>query len=103
MKGKIRFVQAIYPDRAVEELRFLGDELSRMPGIVAVLATVGNGRYSLVVACSADTGQNAAALLSAALSKMGGHGGGSAQLAQGGGPSTVEHAETIIRMVRQAI
>jgi alanyl-tRNA synthetase len=101
--GKIRYVQTFYQDRAVEDLRFLGEQLSRMSGMAAVLATSSGGRYSLVFACAADTGLNASALISTVLSRSGGRGGGSKQLAQGGGAGGQEQAQEVIEAIQLTI
>jgi alanyl-tRNA synthetase len=72
----------------IEDLRGLAQALTAEPRVV--FAGVLNEPATLVLAASADAGVDAAALLREALAPLGGRGGGTARLAQGGVPSQAQ-------------
>jgi alanyl-tRNA synthetase len=71
-------------ERIDDAARARAQAFARLPG-AAVFVTATNPP-GVLLACSADSGFNAGALLKEALSKSGGRGGGSATLAQGAFP-----------------
>lgn len=83
--GAARVVCAALPEAEAGRLRALAQGIAAQPGGVAILGA-GGARAQLVVACAPDSGRDAAALLRAGLPMLEGRGGGSAGLAQGGGP-----------------
>lgn len=85
--GPARIVWAALPEGEAGRLRALGQAIAAQPGGVALLGA-GGARAQLIVACAPDSGRDAAALLRLALPLIEGRGGGSASLAQGGGPRT---------------
>jgi alanyl-tRNA synthetase len=83
-----------------ERLRALAQQIAARPGGVALLGAAGE-RAHLVVACAADSGRDARAILQAGLPLVAGKGGGSPQLAQGGGPQ-VTGLEAALAALRAA-
>jgi alanyl-tRNA synthetase len=84
----LRIVRCAWPDRDPAELRALAERLAKQPGAVALLGTAGSKAH-LVFARAAGVNEDMAALLKTALAVLGptARGGGSAQIAQGGGVS----------------
>jgi alanyl-tRNA synthetase len=61
-------------------------------------ALVGRGTPApVVIACAPDTGLNASAMLAELTSALGGRGGGTATLAQGGLPATPDRVIEFVR------
>jgi alanyl-tRNA synthetase len=83
--GAARLARASIAELSAERLRVLAQQIAAQPGGVAILGT-GGARASLAVACALDSGRSAQELLMAGLPVLEGKGGGTAQLAQGGGP-----------------
>ncbi|MBX6351827.1 MAG: alanine--tRNA ligase [Thermoflavifilum sp.] len=96
--GDIPYVAAAVPDTDAEGLREIMDELrQKCPSIVAVLASVRDGRVLWVAAVSKDLqgkGLHAGEIVKRVAQITGGGGGGRADLAQAGGrkPEAVEAA-----------
>ncbi len=97
-RNGLRLVRRAWPDRDPAELRGLSERLVKHPGVVALLGTAGSKAH-LVFARAADVDKDMAALLKIALAVLGpARGGGSPQLAQGGGVSAeVEGVEGALR------
>ena len=88
--GAWRVVVATFENRPVPELRTLAEKLKVIPGLVAVLASFDGLKMSLVVTSAEDTDLSARDLLVKLLALLGGRGGGDRQIAQGGGPATLD-------------
>lgn len=90
-----------WSDRDFDEVRTLAALLREKPATVALLAaTVSGGGVRVVCARSDDlTGVDAGAILRAAVSGLGGKGGGRQTLAQGGAPY---HPEEVVRAALKA-
>jgi len=88
--GAWRVVVATFENRPVPELRTLAEKLKVIPGLVAVLASFDGLKMSLVVTSAEDTDLSARDLLVKLLAPLGGRGGGDRQIAQGGGPATLD-------------
>ncbi len=84
-QGAARLVLHRRDGESPERLRELARRIGEQAGGVAVLGAVVGERAHLLVACAADSKQDARPLLQAGLAVLGGRGGGSPQLAQGGG------------------
>jgi alanyl-tRNA synthetase len=84
--GSARVVRASLRERPADALRGLAQRIAAAPGAVALLGLHGE-RAQLLVARAEGVPLDAAALLRAALPLVGGKGGGSPALAQGGGPN----------------
>jgi alanyl-tRNA synthetase len=89
-------------DLAPGELRSLAIYLTKVPQRLALLGCVADNRAHLVFARSAELPMDMAALLGQALAPVEGNGGGSAQIAQGGGPRLDGLADAL-RIARQSI
>jgi len=83
--GVARVALATLRGAGPERLRALAQAVAARPGGVALLGAPGE-RAHLVAACAPDSGLDARALLGAGLPLVGGRGGGTPRLAQGGGP-----------------
>ena len=84
--GKLLVKQV--PDAGPAELRAAATALAGKPGRVVLLGSIEGGRAHLVFACSEGVDGDMGALLKAAAPEVDGRGGGSARIAQGGGPRT---------------
>jgi alanyl-tRNA synthetase len=82
--GTARRVIAVYDGRDAAELRLMAARLVAAPGMIALLGIAGDKSY-VICARSADVPDDMNALLKRALEPLGGRGGGSPALAQGGG------------------
>jgi len=69
-------------------LRTLASKLVEAPGRVVLLGSIAEARAHLVFARSEDGAHDMGRLLREAVGAVGGKGGGSPQIAQGGGPNT---------------
>jgi alanyl-tRNA synthetase len=84
-----KLVIRIFADRDMNSLKLLAQKLIRLaPNIVAMLATT-SPQPSLVFAQSAGQPYDMGALMKQTMSKLGGRGGGSKDMAQGGVPNAV--------------
>lgn len=86
-RGPARVVRLIRADLPLARLRSLAQQIAAQPGGVALIGAPG-APAQLVVACAPGSGCDARALLATGLAVLEGRGGGTAQLAQGGGPRT---------------
>jgi alanyl-tRNA synthetase len=79
-------VVRVWSDRSAEEVRRLARRTVERPGLVALLGVAAGDKAHLIFACSADQSADMNALLKAVSPLIGGRGGGTPSLAQGGGP-----------------
>ncbi|MDX2139927.1 MAG: DHHA1 domain-containing protein [Chloroflexota bacterium] len=82
--GDARVVVAVYEDRDAAELRLLAARLVAAQHVIALLGIAGEKSY-VICARSTDLPDDMNVLLKRALEPLGGRGGGSPSLAQGGG------------------
>jgi alanyl-tRNA synthetase len=83
-----KLVIRVFAERDMNSLKLLAQKLTRKaPNVVALLATT-SPQSSLVFAQSAGQPHDMSALMKQTLSKLGGRGGGSKDMAQGGTPSS---------------
>jgi alanyl-tRNA synthetase len=85
----------VVPEAGPAELRAAAAALTSKPGRVVLLGSIEGGRAHLVFACSESAEADMGAVLKAAALEVEGRGGGSARIAQGGGPRT-EGLETAL-------
>lgn len=85
--GPYRVVSQVWEQREPGELRALAQELAHIPGVVALLAGVGE-RTHLCFAHAEGVDLDVAALLQQACARLGGKGGGRPHFAQGSAPAT---------------
>lgn len=84
-----RLVTAQWHNRSVKDLTALA-KLLLQDHVAALLASYDGQKLALVVSCGAATGLNAGMVLQKQLAHIGGRGGGTPLLAQGGGPASPE-------------
>lgn len=89
-----RLVVRIFSDRDLNFLKLLAQKLTRQSAAVVLLAAT-SPRPAVVFAQSAGQLYDMATLLKDTLSKIGGRGGGSKDLAQGGAPSSAGLTEAV--------
>lgn len=88
-------ITRVLPDRDLTFIKLLGQKLTRQsPRVVALLASTA-GQPALVFAQSAGQPFDMGALMKEALGRLGGRGGGSKDMAQGG-PAQTEELEPIL-------
>ncbi|MFZ2096055.1 MAG: DHHA1 domain-containing protein [Anaerolineales bacterium] len=97
--GGMKLVRASFENRPVGELRLLAEELKKVAGIVAYLASFDSQKVSLVVTCGEGSGKDARQLLTRQLAHINGRGGGDARLAQGGGLMTEDQYRTFLQPI----
>jgi len=93
-------VRQVFEGRNVEEVRHLAQRLAARPGLVALLG-VRADKAQLIFARAADVTVDVNALLKAAVAVVGGRGGGTPALAQGGGPEVAKLEEALAVAYRQ--
>jgi alanyl-tRNA synthetase len=101
MIGSALLVQAVFVGRDVQEVRQLASLIAAQPGQVALLGVKG-AKAQLVFARSADLSYDMRPLLQDACRLVGGGGGGSPDLAQGGGPQ-VDFVEEALQYAAQIL
>lgn len=98
-----RLVKARFEGRPVEEIQSLAKEFLSMQGVIALLAGRTEEKFTLVVVCSQGVDLSAREILQAHMQGLRGGGGGSHDLAQGGGTITVEQFESIFERTEAII
>jgi alanyl-tRNA synthetase len=99
--GSTQVITQVFPERDALFIKLLAQKLTAgKPSVVALLAS-GSGQPTLVFAQSAGQKSNMGQLMKDAMAQLGGHGGGSADMAQGGLPpgSDFRQLEEILRNV----
>jgi alanyl-tRNA synthetase len=90
-----KVIVRIVPDRDLAYIKLLAQKLTRLsPAVVALLATQ-TPQPTLVFAQSSGQPYDMAVLLKEAVTRLGGRGGGSKDLAQGGVPNSTGLAEAL--------
>ncbi len=78
-----RVVKQVFADRDLPFVKLLAQKLARQSGVVALLGTT-SGQPTMVLSRSQDVDVDVSALVKEALAAVGGRGGGTKDLAQGG-------------------
>lgn len=99
--GDQRLVLAQYENRSPTELRELANSLKNEANLIAILSAFDGNKISVVITCAPDTGRSATDLLHQQLAPLNGRGGGSPQIAQGGGPANAEQFHTFFESIQQ--
>jgi alanyl-tRNA synthetase len=98
-----KLVVRVVPDVTPAELRSMVVSLAAEPARVALLGARAEGRAHLVFGRSPDVnGLDMAATLGQAVAKVNGRGGGSPQVAQGGGPR-LDGLEEALEVARKIV
>jgi alanyl-tRNA synthetase len=87
-----RLVKQEFADREVAFVKLLAQKLSHHAGLIALLGTA-LGQPTAILARAADVDLDAGAIMKEALASVGGRGGGSKDLAQGGVPDAAKLVE----------
>ena len=98
--GSPRVVTAFFPDRDAIFIKLLAQKLTAAKSDVVALLACGGNQPALVFAQSPGMKSNMGQLMKEAMARLGGRGGGSADMAQGGlsaGSSDPAKIETILR------
>jgi alanyl-tRNA synthetase len=97
-----RVVAAVFPERDAVFIKLLAQKLTAGKNDVIALLAGGAGQITLVFAQSPSMTSNMGQLLKDAMAQLGGRGGGSAELAQGGlpaGAATLAGIEALLRQM----
>jgi alanyl-tRNA synthetase len=87
--GRFKLVKQITTDRDLGFVKLLAQKLSKHAGVVAILGTT-YGPAAVVFGRSADVDVDVSVLMKEAMAEVGGRGGGSKDLAQGGVPDATK-------------
>jgi alanyl-tRNA synthetase len=99
--GPPRVIVAVFPDRDAVFVKLLAQKLTAAANDVIALLAAGAGQATLVFAQSPGQKHNMGQLLKKALEQLGGRGGGSADMAQGGLPAGSADLSTIEKILRE--
>src|SRR5262249_14572050 len=88
-RGRFRLVKQSFADRDLSFIKLLAQKLSRHNGVVALLGTT-SGQAAIVLSRAQDVDIDVSALVKEALTSVGGRGGGTKDLAQGGVPDAAQ-------------
>src|SRR5215813_13846690 len=92
-EGTPHLVISVFPERDAAFIKLLAQKLTASPGQVIALLASGAGQTTLVFAQSPGMKSNMGKLMKEAMNKLGGRGGGSAEMAQGGLPGAIDSAK----------
>ncbi len=98
----IRLVTRAFADRDAAFIRLLAQKLASHPGVAALLASTA-GQPALVFAQSPGGPFDMAVLMKEALTALGGRGGGSRDLAQGGAPAGADVQPVLDSVARKIV
>jgi alanyl-tRNA synthetase len=98
--GELRLATALFENRPASELRSLADRLRQNTGMVAVLASYDGSKLSMVATRADGVDVDARELLNNHLIPIGGRGGGSPTLAQGGGAVNQSALEVLFKQTK---
>ncbi len=96
-KGNFKIVKQVFADRDLAFVKLTAQRLSKRSGVVTLLGTTA-GQPALVFARSADVDTDVSALMKEVMASVGGRGGGSKDLAQGGVPDATKVPELLDQM-----
>jgi alanyl-tRNA synthetase len=99
--GPPRVVAATFPERDAAFIKLLAQKLTAGKSDVVALLAAGESQLTLVFAQSPDRKSNMGQTLKDAMAQLGGRGGGSAELAQGGLPAGVADPGRISALLQE--
>jgi alanyl-tRNA synthetase len=98
--GKFKVVQQVFADRDLTFIKLLAQKLTKFPGLVVLLGSTASSA-AVVFARSADVDVDVSVLIKQAIAAVGGRGGGSKDLAQGGVPDSSRVAPLLDQIASQ--
>ncbi len=98
--GDYDLVVGTYDGRPMDELQALAKSMLDRDGLIAALATFDGEKVAMVVACSAGVDVHAGELIQRLLEPVGGRGGGSPQMARGGGTMSKIQFDSILTGIK---
>jgi alanyl-tRNA synthetase len=98
--GKFKVVQQVFGDRDLSFIKLLAQKLTKFPGMLVLLGSTASPA-AIVFARSADVEADVSALMKEAMATVGGRGGGSKDLAQGGVPAAARVAPLLDHIASQ--
>jgi alanyl-tRNA synthetase len=96
-KNGRKLVKQVFADRDVVFVKLLAQKLSKHAGVIVLVGT-SLGQPTAILARAADVDLDAGVTMKEALASVGGRGGGSKDLAQGGVPDAAKLAELIEKL-----
>ncbi|HET9839778.1 MAG TPA: alanine--tRNA ligase-related protein [Candidatus Angelobacter sp.] len=99
--GSPRIIIQVFPDRDALFIKLLAQKLTASQNNVVALLASGTGQPALVFAQSPGQKSNMGQLMQEAMAQLGGRGGGSADLAQGGVPPDSADTQKIHSLLRE--
>jgi alanyl-tRNA synthetase len=99
--GSPHVITEFFPDRDAVFIKLLAQKLTAGKSAVIALLASGAGQPTLVFAQSPGQKSNMGQLMKDAMAQLGGRGGGSADMAQGGLPASAQHLEGIESLLLQ--
>jgi alanyl-tRNA synthetase len=99
--GAPRIIVQLFADRDAVFIKLLAQKLTAGKSEVVALLASGSGQPTLVFAQSTGQKFNMGQLMKDAMAQLGGRGGGSADLAQGGLPAGAQNLETIESLLQR--
>lgn len=91
---QLRLIKQVFADRDLAFVKMLAQKLSKHSGVVALLGTT-QGQAAMVFARSGDVDVDVSVLMREVMASVGGRGGGSKDLAQGGVPDSKKVPELL--------
>jgi alanyl-tRNA synthetase len=98
--GKFKVVQQVFADRDLTFVKLLAQKLTKFPGVLVLLGSTAPPA-AVVFARSADVEADVSTLMKEAMATVGGRGGGSKDLAQGGVPDGARVAPLLDQIASQ--
>jgi alanyl-tRNA synthetase len=99
--GSPQVITEILPDRDAVFIKLLAQKLTAGKSAVIALLASGAGQPTLVFAQSPGQKSNMGQLMKEAMAELGGRGGGSADMAQGGSPAGSSDVEKLISLLQE--
>jgi alanyl-tRNA synthetase len=100
--GKFKVVQQVFADRDLTFIKLLAQKLTKCPGVLVLLGSTASPA-AVVFARSADVEADVSALMKEAMATVGGRGGGSKDLAQGGVPDAARVAPLLDQIASEVV
>ncbi len=99
--GSPRVITAVFPDRDAMFIKLISQKLTAANTDVVALIASGSGQPALVFAQSPGQKWNMGQLLKETMSQLGGRGGGTADMAQGGVPASAAGLSQIEKVLQE--